>query len=92
VPHFIARHLCVPFQRGGLQKVLEVVAVKPSAEQVLAFLIRHGWTRNRTLMLRCPTDTPTKRISELHKMKLIEKRRCPKDPRYVEYRAKEVRA
>jgi DNA-binding HxlR family transcriptional regulator len=62
--------------------------MKPSAETVLAYLIRNGWTRNRTLMEQCPTDTPTKRISELHKARLIVKRRCPTDPRYVEYRAK----
>lgn len=62
--------------------------MKPSAEAILAYLIRNGWTRNRTLMERCPTDTPTKRISELHRAGLIDKRRCPTDPRYVEYRAK----
>lgn len=62
--------------------------MKPSAEYVLAFLIRNGWTRNRTIMERCPTDTPTKRISELHKAGLIVKRRSPDDPRYIEYRAK----
>lgn len=62
--------------------------MKPSAEIILAFLIRNGWTRNRTLFERCPTDTPTKRISELHKAHLIEKRRDPDDPRYVQYRAR----
>lgn len=64
--------------------------MKPSAETVLAFLVRNGWTRNRTIMERCPTDTPTKRISELHKAGLIVKRRSPDDPRYMEYRCREV--
>ena len=61
--------------------------LKPSCLTILRYLKR-GWRRNRDIFIDCPTDTPTKRVSELHKAGLIDKRRCPSDPRYVEYRAR----
>ena len=61
--------------------------MKPSAIAVLRYLKR-GWRRNRDIFIDCPTDTPTKRISELHAAGLIEKRRSPHDPRFMEYRAR----
>lgn len=61
--------------------------MKPSALAVLAYLKR-GWRKNREIFNACPTDTPTKRVSELWRAGLIDKRRSPLDPRYVEYRAR----
>lgn len=61
--------------------------LKPSAIAVYQYL-RRGWRKNREIFNACPTDTPTKRVSELWKAGLIVKRRSPDDPRYVEYRAK----
>lgn len=60
--------------------------MKPSCIIILSYL-KHGWKRNRDIFTNCPTDTPTKRVSELYQAGRIEKRRSPSDPRYVEYRA-----
>jgi hypothetical protein len=62
--------------------------LKPSAIDVLRFIRRNGWTRNRTIINRCPTNSATKRVSELSLAKKIITRRCPDDPRFVEHRAR----
>jgi hypothetical protein len=61
--------------------------MKPSALAVYQYL-RRGWRKNREIFNACPTDTPTKRVSELFLAGMIEKRRCPLDTRYMEYRVR----
>ena len=66
--------------------------MKPSTLQILVYLERCSrWCTIRNIFTVCPTNTPTKRLSELYKAGMIEKRRSPIDPKYMQYRYKEVR-
>lgn len=49
-----------------------------------------GWVSVRQLLEAFPSNTPTKRVSELDRLGLIEKRRGEKNPKFVLYRAKET--
>ena len=63
--------------------------MKPSALEILRFLRRtRRYVGVREIFDFCGTNTPTKRVSELYRAGLIDKRRRPDDPRFVEYRAR----
>lgn len=54
---------------------------------VLAYLRRtRRYVSVRELFTMCPTNSPTRRITDLDRAKLIDKRKNPKDGRYTEYR------
>ena len=50
---------------------------------------RGGWVSIRQVFNDFPTNTPSKRLSELYQAGLIEKRRGAANPKYTLYRAKE---
>ncbi len=59
--------------------------MKASCAAILNFMARHGgWLRTVDIIRECPTVTPSKRLSELRALGLIEKR-GPRNAR--EYRA-----
>jgi hypothetical protein len=47
-----------------------------------------GWLSVRQIFLGYPTNTPTKRLSELYRAGKIEKRRGSENSSYMVYRAK----
>ena len=62
--------------------------MKASALEVLRYLKRtRRYVDVRDVFFNCPTNTPTKRLSELNDAGLIQKRRDPKNPKYCQYRA-----
>jgi DNA-binding HxlR family transcriptional regulator len=63
--------------------------LKPQEMDLLRFLRKHRrWMKVRELLEMFPSNTPTRRLTSLNRAGLIEKRRYPFDPRYVEYKAK----
>jgi hypothetical protein len=76
---------------GNKRKRRKGMHLKPQEVELLRFLRkRRSWTKVRDLLNLFPSNSPTRRISALHKAGKIEKRRYPFDTRYVEYRAKEM--
>jgi uncharacterized membrane protein len=64
-----------------------VVDMKPSAEAILAYLIRRGGFVTSTEIIKdCFTTTPSKRLDELHDAGLIVKEKHR--GREMKYRAK----
>lgn len=64
--------------------------MKPSAAAILNYMLRHGgWLRTVDIIRECPTVTPSKRLSELRSLGLIETRGLGNRK---EYRAKESAA
>lgn len=62
--------------------------IKPSADLILQYLRHRGeYVRSVEIIRHCHTVTPSKRLDELHDARLIDKRRCVADPRFMEYRA-----
>lgn len=54
---------------------------------ILAYLRRQRrYVSVRELFTMCPTNSPTRRITDLDRAKLIDKRKNPSDRRYTEYR------
>jgi len=51
---------------------------------------RGGWVSIRQVFNDFPTNTPSKRLSELYQAGLIEKRRGAANPKYTLYRVKEA--
>ena len=62
--------------------------MKPSCRTILNYLIlRGGWASVREVGDQCPTNTPTKRLSELVREGKVISRRNPHDRRYAQYKA-----
>jgi len=65
--------------------------MKPSTWALYEYMRKvGGWVSVRQIFNDHPTNSPTKRLSELYALNLVEKRRGEKNPKYVLYRAKEV--